>query len=113
MCHMCVCVHVCVRARVFFFLDAVVDPLFMGCHSDSGFGHQVRSFYSNLLFGESFEPVPGEPHPWAQTIIPSTAKGANVTLVSSGMHGQTALRVRYTSGSGVVGLGNRGFRNGE
>ena len=33
-----------------------VNPLYMGCHSDSGFGQQVRSFYSNLLYGESFEP---------------------------------------------------------
>ena len=32
-----------------------VNPLFMGCHSDSGFVHQARGFYSQLIFGESFE----------------------------------------------------------
>ncbi len=36
-----------------------INPLFLGCHSDSGFVHQVRGFHSQLLFGESFE----EPQP--------------------------------------------------
>jgi hypothetical protein len=88
-----------------------VNKLFMGCHSDSGFGHQVRSFYSNLLSGESFEPEPGGAT-WGQLLLPETAR-ANVTLEGkgAGMHGETALRIAYNSGSGLVGLGNRGFRN--
>lgn len=85
-----------------------VNPLFMGCHSDSGFGHQVRSFYSNLLSGESFEPEPGIT--WGHPVIPATA---NASLVregrGAGMHGQTALRMTYRSGFGLVTLGNRGF----
>jgi len=87
-----------------------VNKLYMGCHSDSGFGHQVRSFYSNLLSGESFEPEPSVT--WGQTLLPPSAD-ANVTLEGkgAGMHGQTALRLSYRSGSGLVGLGNRGFRN--
>ena len=32
-----------------------VNPMFMGCHSDSGFAHQPRGFYSQLIYGESFE----------------------------------------------------------
>ena len=28
-----------------------------------------------------------------------------------GLHGQQALHINYTKGSGLVGLGNRGFRN--
>ena len=32
-----------------------VNPLYFGCHSDSGFTHQVRSFSSQMIFGESFE----------------------------------------------------------
>ena len=87
-----------------------VDPLYMGCHSDSGFGHQVRGFYSNLLSGESFEPEPGVT--WGQTLLPQSAN-ASVTVEGhgSGMHGQSALRINYRAGSGLVGLGNRGFRN--
>ena len=87
-----------------------VNPLYMGCHSDSGFGHQVRSLYSNLLSGESFEPEPGAT--WGQTLLPPTAD-ASVSLEGSGagMHGQTALRVNYRTGSGLAGQANRGFRN--
>ena len=32
-----------------------INPLYMGCHSDSGFVHQVRGFSSQMIFGESFE----------------------------------------------------------
>ena len=32
-----------------------LNPLHLGCHSDSGFVHQVRGFHSNYIFGESFE----------------------------------------------------------
>ena len=87
-----------------------VEPLYMGCHSDSGFGHQVRGFYSNLLSGESFEPEPGVT--WGQTLLPPTAN-ASVTVEGrgAGMHGQTALRIVYRGGSGLAGLANRGFRN--
>ena len=87
-----------------------VNRMFMGCHSDSGFGHQVRSFYSNLLSGESFEPEPGGT--WEQPLLPATAD-ANATLEGrgAGMHGQTALHLVYRSGTGLVGVGNRGFRN--
>ena len=87
-----------------------VNRLYMGCHSDSGFGHQVRGFYSNLLSGESFEPEPSVT--WGQTLLPPSAN-ANVTLEGkgAGMHGQTALRLSYRSGSGLAGLANRGFRN--
>ena len=37
-----------------------INLLFMGCHSDSGYTHQPRGFYSQMVFGESFEvPPPG------------------------------------------------------
>ena len=26
-----------------------VDPMFMGCHSDSGFAHTERNFYSQMI----------------------------------------------------------------
>jgi hypothetical protein len=31
------------------------NPLFNGCHSDSGFTHQPRGFYAQMVLGESFE----------------------------------------------------------
>jgi hypothetical protein len=32
-----------------------MNPLYMGCHSDSGFVHEVTGWSSQMLFGESFE----------------------------------------------------------
>ena len=32
-----------------------VSPLYLGCHSDSGFVHQPRGFYAQMVVGESFE----------------------------------------------------------
>ena len=32
-----------------------VSPLYLGCHSDSGFAHQPRGFYAQMVVGESFE----------------------------------------------------------
>eukprot|EP01062_Namystynia_karyoxenos_P003544 TRINITY_DN11283_c0_g1_i1.p1 TRINITY_DN11283_c0_g1~~TRINITY_DN11283_c0_g1_i1.p1 ORF type:complete len:833 (+),score=275.17 TRINITY_DN11283_c0_g1_i1:84-2501(+) len=90
-----------------------VNPLYMGCHSDTGYTHQGRGFSSQLLFGESFEAAPGEPATWQQTLIPATAK-ASVAVdaaVGGGLHGQQALRINYTAGSGTVGMGNRGIGN--
>lgn len=37
--------------------DAVthqISPLAMGCHSDSGYAHQARGFYSQLIVGSDF-----------------------------------------------------------
>ena len=35
-----------------------INQLYLGCHSDSGYTHQPRGFYSQLIFGESFEETP-------------------------------------------------------
>ena len=32
-----------------------VSRFYMGCHSDSGYSHQPRGLYSQLILGESFE----------------------------------------------------------
>ena len=52
------------------------------------------------------------PRSWAQTLLPPTAV-ANVSIEANGagLHGQAALHIDYRSGSGLVGLGNRGFKN--
>lgn len=36
---------------------------------------------------------------------------ANASLVAGGLHGQTALHLSYLGGTGLAGLGNRGFKN--
>ena len=49
--------------------DAVthrVSPLHMGCHSDSGFAHQPRGLYAELIYGASFQRVPDPPPRHAQ-----------------------------------------------
>ena len=49
------------------------------------------------------------PPPWR-----CSQADANVTLESGagiGLHGQTALHLSYASGTGLAGLGNRGFKN--
>ena len=55
----------------------------------------MRSFYSNLLSGESFEPGPDLA--WQQRLLPPSAPGANVSMLGEGegMHGETALRVKF------------------
>ena len=35
-----------------------INPLYVGCHSDSGFTHQVTGFSSQMIEGESFEAPP-------------------------------------------------------
>ena len=34
---------------------AVATMMLQGCHSDSGYTHQPRGFYAQLIYGESFE----------------------------------------------------------
>lgn len=34
------------------------NRMFLGCHSDSGYTHQPRGFFAQLIMGESFEIVP-------------------------------------------------------
>ena len=42
-----------------------MNELTMGCHSDSGFAHEPRALYSQMIMGESFEAkvIDGDPPP--------------------------------------------------
>lgn len=82
----------------------------MGCHSDSGFTHQVKGFYSQLIFGESFEGAPGAPNTWPNPVTSGSAQGS-ATLDGDPFHGRQSLKVQFQSGVGVVGLANRGLGN--
>jgi hypothetical protein len=32
-----------------------INKLYLGCHSDSGYTHQPRGYYSQMIYGEVFE----------------------------------------------------------
>jgi alpha-L-arabinofuranosidase len=108
-----------------------LNPLHMGCHSDSGFAHQPRGFYSQLLYGESFEFGNASSwdykssidwydyHPTAIDIkwnTLMTEQAAGSIRYDSGVfahHGYTSLRAEYsTEGKGgIVAATNRGIGN--
>eukprot|EP00928_Gymnodinium_smaydae_P075106 TRINITY_DN58111_c0_g1_i1.p1 TRINITY_DN58111_c0_g1~~TRINITY_DN58111_c0_g1_i1.p1 ORF type:complete len:673 (+),score=94.79 TRINITY_DN58111_c0_g1_i1:51-2069(+) len=39
-----------------------VNPMTMGCHSDSGYAHQARALFAELLYGAAFEKVADPPY---------------------------------------------------
>eukprot|EP01047_Picozoa_sp_COSAG01_P038335 COSAG01_NODE_3106_length_6575_cov_25.785207_2_plen_325_part_00 len=107
------------------------NPLFNGCHSDSGFTHQPRGFYAQMVLGESFEGLnlstaehtasstgltvppspksPGSPrNPWSP-YRDNRAEGSAFIDAGLGFHGHSSLSLAYNSGSGVLGLANRGL----
>ena len=36
-------------------LDSKPSAMLMGCHTDLGYDHQIYGFYSQRIYGESFE----------------------------------------------------------
>lgn len=88
------------------------NPLYMGCHSDSGFVHQVRGWSSQLVFGESFESPPNttvegqSSYAW-QKVGSSAAKIASDPTRS--FAGFPSQKIQLSSGT--AGLANRGLGN--
>lgn len=87
-----------------------INPLYTGCHSDSGFTHQVRGFSSQMIFGESFE----KPQPNCSSGLASDAWsfssscklcGATNTsedaTVAPAMHGASSRRLTIASAAGA------------
>ena len=111
-----------------------VNNLFFGCHSDSGFTHQVRGFSSQMIFGESFEEPQANVtsgvaadawHFDGMTSCGDTMSTVNST-VAPAMHGASSRRITSKPCPGDVdgypkhsatpstvlvnrGLGNEGF----
>jgi hypothetical protein len=54
------------------------NKFYLGCHSDSGFTHQPRGFFAELIFGGSFEPL--APADDASSRSTSDGGGADGTL---------------------------------
>ena len=97
-----------------------VNPLYMGCHSDSGFVHQVRGWSSQMVFGESFEApqaqdTPGQSsYAWQPQVSAAIAARANITLDSARpFAGQASQHISIAAGAGAgsAGLANRGLGN--
>jgi hypothetical protein len=112
--------------------------LFLGCHSDSGYTHQVggrkvvshwrasadrclffplcqaRGFYAQMIFGESFENLAspnepaGVPQPWNNYSDPTVTATFATDSVTT-FHGNASQRVTFVSGSGAAGVVNRGI----
>lgn len=95
-----------------------VNPLYFGCHSDSGFTHQVRGFSSQMIFGESFERPQGNvsygqaANAWSfESCAGCTASSTLLTdTVAPAMHGASSTRVVVDKGT-YAALRNRGLGN--
>jgi hypothetical protein len=81
-----------------------LNKQFMGCHSDSGYVHQPRGLYAQMIFGDCFE------EPW-NNIVDSgtTAKiGSDSTVL---FNNKASMKIDLTAGSGFAGVSNRGLGN--
>jgi hypothetical protein len=89
-----------------------LNPLHLGCHSDSGYVHQTRGFSSQMVLGESFE---ADHYPLASwsTLASANASGSATPDQTTRFHGLQSQRLQLTSagpdGAGVFGLANRGL----
>jgi len=89
-----------------------LSNLTMGCHSDSGFGHQVRGFYAQMVIDESFEADHFEDGIWHDLIGPGVLGNISSDVVHS-FHGVASkkLAINHMSAPGRLGVSNRGMAN--
>jgi len=89
-----------------------VNKHYLGCHSDSGYTHQPRGFYSQMIVDASFEDVShvAKLSGW-NNVIPSTATATVTADNTTAMNGGASQRIIYTKGTGSVGVANRGLGN--
>lgn len=85
-----------------------VNPLYMGCHSDSGFTHQPRGLYAQMVFGEVFE------FGLWPNAVQSGAPSASVTLDGTRKFNSfPSLAISFPAGAAdaYAGVANRGLGN--
>ncbi len=93
--------------------DHPMNTWFMGCHSDPGYTQEPRGWYSQLVYGESFEQGTTSVFAWNPIVTGATA----TVQLDSGEQSMNpnrpvpSLLIDYTSGSGVAGWSNRGIGN--
>jgi hypothetical protein len=107
-----------------------VNRRFMGCHSDSGeaalleysvppmtllnsagYTQQPRGFYSQLIFGESFETQCGNVNCVWNDVSTSGAQHTHALDRNTPFNTKPSMKVTFTSGTGVAALSNRGIGN--
>jgi len=99
-----------------------MNPLYMGCHSDSGFVHEVRGWSSQMVYGESFE-TPGPKtkagqasYAWQPVVsaalgkLATIALDANVTFAAQASQ-RISIQAAPPGVGGSAGLANRGLGN--
>ena len=97
----------------------------MGCHSDTGFEHQARGFYAQMIVPDSFNSTgftdnkyPSTSGAFAQSpgwnielSAPSVPFAADTDLTEQ-FHGVASERLVYgAQGTGIGGISNRGLGN--
>ena len=83
-----------------------IDPMYMGCHSDSGYTHQPRGLYSQMIFGEVFEFGL-----WPNKVMSASLSSATIELDHTRPFNTfPSLHVAF-KGQGYAGVANRGLGN--
>jgi hypothetical protein len=91
----------------------LINPLIMGCHSDSGYAHEPRALYSQMIFGASFEACKdcAAHGAWPNQVV---SPGVEATLSldqDETFNGGQSQKIIFASGTGRAGIANRGLGN--
>ena len=89
---------------------SVTHPPLSAPHSDLGYAHAGRGFYSQMVYGEIFEPTPLKVDSWSD-VLTGTAAGSVALDPSLPFYGNPTLAINFTSGAGTLGRANRGLGN--
>jgi hypothetical protein len=90
----------------------VIDPLLMGCHSDSGYGHQPYGFTSQLVYNAQHEfgaEADGKAAKYWKQVITTGSAGKTGVDKSTTFYKQNTHKITFSSGTGFVGVANRGM----
>ena len=77
-----------------------ISPLVMGCHSDSGYAHQARGFYSQMIVGDSFNATGFAQATWNIRADPGVAFSATMDEADQ-FYGAPSEKLVYVSGKGT------------
>ena len=96
-------------------IDHQISPLINGCHVDQGYAHSNRGFYSQMVYGEIFEPTPFMKVDAWTDVLTGNAVGTATIDSTTLFNGNPTLRINYVSGDSggatAVGKANRGMGN--
>jgi hypothetical protein len=85
-----------------------INPRMFGCHVDPGYTQQPTFWFSQMVYGESFEVGTMKVPSWVQQVDAGVT--ATIALdAGAQFNGRPSMAFTYTAGSGVAGLANRGM----